>query len=56
MGGVRFGIGFELNLTRSANRLQILLLVAMIASFVLWLFRAAMLKATVFLISIVLQV
>ncbi len=34
---VRFGIGFELNLTRSANRIQILLLVAMIATFVLWL-------------------
>jgi hypothetical protein len=34
---VRFGIGFELNLTRSANRSQILLLVAMIATFVLWL-------------------
>jgi len=34
---VRFGIGFELNLSRSAERLQILLLVAMIATFVLWL-------------------
>jgi len=34
---VRFGIGFELNLTRTAKRLQILLLVAMIAAFVLWL-------------------
>jgi hypothetical protein len=32
---VRFGIGFELNLTRSVDRLQILLLVAMIATFVL---------------------
>lgn len=34
---VRFGIGFELNLTRSAQRLQLLLLIAMIATFVLWL-------------------
>jgi hypothetical protein len=34
---VRFGIGFELNLTRSLKRLQVLLLVAMIATFVLWL-------------------
>jgi hypothetical protein len=34
---VRFGIGFELNLSRSAERIQILLLVAMIATFVLWL-------------------
>jgi len=34
---VRFGIGFELNLTRSRERLQVLLLVAMIATFVLWL-------------------
>lgn len=34
---VRFGIGFELNLTRSIERLQILLLVAMVATFVLWL-------------------
>jgi len=34
---VRFGIGFELNLTRSAKRIQILLLIAMIATFVLWL-------------------
>lgn len=33
---IRFGIGFELNLTRSAQRLQILLLVAMVATFVLW--------------------
>ena len=34
---IRYGIGFELNLTRSAERLQILLLVAMVATFVLWL-------------------
>jgi hypothetical protein len=34
---VRFGIGFVLNLTRSAQRLQVLLLIAMIATFVLWL-------------------
>ena len=34
---VRFGVGFELNLTRSAQRLQNLLLIAMIATFVLWL-------------------
>ena len=34
---VRFGIGFELNLTRSAQRLQILLMIAMITHFVLWL-------------------
>jgi hypothetical protein len=34
---IRFGIGFELNLTRSAQRLQNLLLVAMIATFILWL-------------------
>lgn len=34
---VRFGIGFELNLSRSAQRLQVLLLIAMIATFVLWL-------------------
>jgi hypothetical protein len=34
---VRFGIGFELQLTRSAQRLQVLLLIAMIANFVLWL-------------------
>ena len=34
---IRFGIGFELNLSRSAKRLQVLLLVAMIATFVLWL-------------------
>ena len=34
---IRFGIGFELNLTRSNKRLQVLLLIAMIATFVLWL-------------------
>lgn len=34
---VRFGIGFELNQSRSPERLQNLLLVAMIATFVLWL-------------------
>lgn len=34
---IRFGIGFELSLTRSAQRLQILLLIAMIAHFVLWI-------------------
>ncbi len=34
---VRFGIGFELSLTRSAQRLQVLLLIAMITHFVLWL-------------------
>ena len=34
---MRFGIGFELQLTRSAERLQVLLLIAMIAHFVLWL-------------------
>jgi len=34
---IRFGIGFELNLSRSVERLQILLLVAMLATFVLWL-------------------
>jgi len=34
---VRYGMGFELNQSRSAERLQILLLVAMIATFVLWL-------------------
>jgi len=34
---VRFGIGFELNLTRSKKRLQVLLLIAMIATFILWL-------------------
>jgi len=33
---VRFGMGFELNLTRSRKRLQVLLLIAMIATFVLW--------------------
>ena len=37
---VRFGIGFELNLSRSIERLQNLLLVAMIATFVLWLLGA----------------
>jgi len=34
---MRFGIGFELNLSRSTERLQVLLLIAMIATFVLWL-------------------
>ena len=34
---VRFGIGFELNLTRSKKRLQVLLLIAMFATFILWL-------------------
>lgn len=34
---ILFGIGFELNLTRLASRLQILLLIAMMATFVLWL-------------------
>lgn len=34
---IRFGIGFELQLSRSTQRLQVLLLVAMIAHFVLWL-------------------
>lgn len=35
---VRFGIGFELNLTPSRRRLQVLLLIAaMIATYVLWL-------------------
>lgn len=34
---VRFGMGFELNMSRSAKRLQILLLIAMIATYVLWL-------------------
>lgn len=34
---VRYGIGFELNRSRSLKRLQLLLLVAMIATFVLWL-------------------
>jgi len=34
---VRYGIGFELNRSRSPERLQLLLLVAMIATFVLWL-------------------
>lgn len=34
---IRFGIGFELNLSRSVMRLQNLLLIAMIATFVLWL-------------------
>ena len=33
----RFGMGFELNLTRSAERLQVLLLIAMVATLVLWL-------------------
>lgn len=34
---IRFCIGFELNSTRSKQRLQVLLLIAMIATFVLWL-------------------
>lgn len=34
---IRFGIGFELNYSRSPERLQNLLLVAMIATVVLWL-------------------
>lgn len=34
---VRFGIGLELNHSRTAQRLQLLLLVAMVATFVLWL-------------------
>lgn len=34
---LRYGIGFELNRSRSLKRLQLLLLVAMIATFVLWL-------------------
>lgn len=38
---VRFGIGFELNLTRSKKRLQVLLLIAMIATFILWLLGTA---------------
>ena len=38
---VRFGIGFELQLSRSAQRLQVLLLIAMIAHFVLWLLGTA---------------
>lgn len=38
---MRFGIGFELSMTRSAKRLQILLLIAMLAIFVLWLLGTA---------------
>jgi hypothetical protein len=38
---MRFGIGFELQLSRSAQRLQVLLLIAMIAQFVLWLLGTA---------------
>lgn len=34
---IRFGIGFELQLSRSAQRLQVLLLIAMISHIVLWL-------------------
>lgn len=34
---VRFGVGFELNMSRSARRVQLLLLVAMVAAFTLWL-------------------
>jgi hypothetical protein len=33
----RFGMGFELNLTRCAERLEVLLLVAMLATVVAWL-------------------
>lgn len=42
---IRFGIGFELNLTRSRNRLQVLLLIAMIATFILWLLGMAARKS-----------
>lgn len=38
---IRFGIGFELNLTRSRKRLQVLVLIAMIATYVLWLLGVA---------------
>ncbi len=34
---VRFGLGFELHHTHNARRLQILLLVALLATFVLWI-------------------
>jgi hypothetical protein len=34
---VRFGIGFELSLSRSVERLQILFMIAMIANVVLWI-------------------
>lgn len=34
---VRFGIGFELSLSRSVERIQILFMVAMIANIVLWI-------------------
>ncbi len=34
---VRFGIGFELNGTRSAKRLQVLLLIGMLANYILWI-------------------
>lgn len=34
---LRYGIGFELNLTQNQKRLQVLLLIAMLAAFVLWL-------------------
>jgi len=34
---VRFGIGFELNGSRSAKRLQILLLIGMLANVILWI-------------------
>jgi hypothetical protein len=34
---IRFGIGFELNLSRSVMRLQNLLLIAIISTFVLWI-------------------
>lgn len=37
MKSIRYGIGFELNLTRSTERLQILILIAMLASLVLWI-------------------
>lgn len=33
----RYGIGFEINGTRSAKRLQLLLLIGMLANFILWI-------------------
>jgi len=33
----RYGLGFELNLSRSRERLTVLLLIALLAFFVLWL-------------------
>lgn len=42
---IRFGIGFELNLSRSKNRLQVLLLIAMVATFILWLLGMAARKS-----------